>query len=132
LGQHRGIAFYTIGQRRGLGIAAAHPLYVIAIDPVHNALIVGGKAAVLGRELWAEDVHFVAGSPPEQPIPVTAKIRYRAEEATATLVPLPEHKARVIFEEPQPAITPGQSVVFFQGEIVLGGGMIASAKPEEG
>ena len=69
---------------------------------------------------------------PQQAIPITAKIRYKAEEATATLVPLREHKARVIFDEPQPAITPGQGVVFFQGEIVLGGGIIASTGPEEG
>ncbi len=132
MGEHRGIAFYTIGQRQGLGIAAPHPLYVVEIDPSRNALIVGPKAAVFRRRLWAEDVHFVAGSPPAGKADITAKIRYKAEEATATLVPLPEQRAEVIFDQPQPAITPGQGVVFYQGDIVLGGGIIASGGAEEG
>jgi tRNA-specific 2-thiouridylase len=132
LGEHRGVAFYTVGQRQGLGIAAPHPLYVVEIDPARNALIVGAKAAVFRRRLWAEDVHFVAGSPPLGNTQIAAKIRYRAEEAAATLVPLPERCAEVIFDEPQPAITPGQGVVFYQGDVVLGGGIIASAGSEEG
>lgn len=145
LGEHRGVAFYTIGQRQGMGLAAAHPLYVVEIDPARNALIVGPKAALLRNELLAEDVHFVAGHPPLQsaPIPlkrdaesrhllgegvaITAKIRYKAPEAAATLITLPNQKARVIFTAPQPAITPGQGVVFYQGEVVIGGGLIASA-----
>nr|MBC7245406.1 tRNA 2-thiouridine(34) synthase MnmA [Chloroflexota bacterium] len=131
LGEHRGIAFYTIGQRQGLGIAAAHPLYVVEIDSVRNALIVGPKRALFRRELLAEQVHFVAEKPPPEPIPITAKIRYKAEEASALLIPMPAQQARVVFDQPQPAITPGQGVVFYQDEIVLGGGMIASAGPLE-
>lgn len=132
LGEHRGIAFYTIGQRQGLGIAAAHPLYVVEIDTVRNALIVGPKPALFRRRLLAERVHFVAGKPPPEPVSVTAKIRYKAEEAPALLIPMPDQKAKVVFDQPQPAITPGQGVVFYQDEIVLGGGIIASVEqPEE-
>jgi tRNA-specific 2-thiouridylase len=125
LGQHRGVAFYTIGQRQGMGLTAAHPLYVVEIDPARNALIVGPKAALLRKGLFAEEVHFVAGRPPLQPVPITAKIRYKAPEAAATLIPLPEQKAKVIFTAAQPAITPGQGVVFYQDEVVIGGGIIS-------
>ena len=149
LGEHRGVAFYTVGQRQGTGLTAAHPLYVVEIDPARNALIVGPKAALLRRELLAEEVHFVAGHPPPaeagcdvspslgrgstrlQPIPITAKIRYKAEEAAAKLIPLPGQKARVVFATPQPAITPGQGVVFYQDEVVIGGGIITSTMPME-
>jgi tRNA-specific 2-thiouridylase len=130
LGEHRGVAFYTVGQRQGMGLAALQPLYVVKIDPTRNALIVGPKAALLSRELFAEEVHFVAGYPPQQSIPVTAKIRYKAPEAEATLIPLPERKAKVIFSVPQPAITPGQGVVFYQGDAVVGGGIITSLTAE--
>jgi tRNA-specific 2-thiouridylase len=130
LGEHRGIASYTVGQRQGMGLAAAHPLYVVEIDVGRNTLIVGPKAALLGRELFAEKVHFVSGHPPAQPIRVTVKIRYKAPEAAATLIPLPERKARVTFVDLQPAITPGQGVVFYQDEVVLGGGIITSFSAE--
>jgi len=130
LGEHRGIAFYTVGQRQGMGLAAAHPLYVVKIDAGRNALFVGPKAALLSRELLAEEVHFVASHPPPQPVRVTAKIRYKAAEAEATVVPLPERKARVTFVDPQPAITPGQGVVFYQDDVVVGGGIITSFSAE--
>ena len=132
LGEHDGVAFYTVGQRQGLGLAAPHPLYVLEIDPARNALVVGPKAALFRSALMAEDVHFVAGYPPSQPIPVTAKIRYKAPEASAALVPLAEGKARVLFTAPQPAITPGQGVVFYQDEVVIGGGIITSSVSTEG
>jgi tRNA-specific 2-thiouridylase len=131
LGKHRGIAFYTVGQRQGLGIAAAHPLYVVRIDPLHNALIVGPKAAVFRTSLYAEDVHFVAGHPPQGTVRITAKIRYKAPEAPATLTSLSTERAIVDFVDAQPAITPGQGVAFYQGEIVLGGGIITSSEPED-
>jgi len=131
LGEHRGVAFYTIGQRQGLGIAAAHPLYVLEIDCARNALIVGPRTALLCAELLAEEVSFVSGRYPAHPVSVTAKIRYKAKEAPATLIPMPGRRARLIFSEPQPAITPGQGVVFYQGDIVLGGGIIASAGRSE-
>jgi len=131
VGEHRGVAFYTVGQRQGLGIASAHPLYVLEIDRTRHALIVGSKAALFRSELLAEQVHYVAAEPAETPASITAKIRYKAPEAPAALFPLPGGKARVVFTAPQPAITPGQGVVFYQGEVVLGGGIIASAGPLE-
>jgi len=131
LGQHRGLAFYTVGQRQGLGIAAPHPLYVISIDMPRNALVVGPKQAVFQSELLAEKVHYVAGSQVPGPVRITAKIRYKAQEADAELIPLPGDRARVVFDQAQAAITPGQGVVFYQQEVVLGGGIIASAGPLE-
>ena len=129
LGEHRGVAFYTVGQRQGMGIAAPHALYVLEIDSARNALIVGPRAALFRSELLAEEVSFVTGSAPPQPVSVTAKIRYKAKEAPATLIPLPGQVAKVVFADPQPAIAPGQGVVFYQGDNVLGGGVIASAGP---
>jgi tRNA-specific 2-thiouridylase len=131
LGQHRGVAFYTVGQRQGIGIAAAHPLYVLAVDAARNAVIVGPNSALFQRELLAEHVRFVAGSPLESAGYITAKIRYKAPEAQATLTPLPDERARVVFAEPQLAITPGQGVVFYAGEAVLGGGIIAASPARE-
>jgi tRNA-specific 2-thiouridylase len=130
LGEHRGVAFHTVGQRQGMGLTAGHPLYVVEIDPARDALIVGPKAALLRRGLLAEEVHFVAGQAPPEPVRITAKIRYKAAEAEATLIPLPERKAMVRFAAPQPAITPGQGVVFYQDEVVMGGGIITSSVAE--
>jgi tRNA-specific 2-thiouridylase len=124
LGQHRGLAFYTVGQRKGLGIAAGEPLYVLELDAAHNAVIVGREEELGRREVLAEEVSFVWRRPPEGPIVVTAKIRYKAAEAAATLEVLDGHRARVTFAEPQRAVAPGQGIVFYQGERCLGGGII--------
>jgi tRNA-uridine 2-sulfurtransferase len=129
LGQHRGIAAYTIGQRQGLGLAAATPLYVLKIDVEHNVLVVGPRSAASSIGLLAEQVHYVCGVVPPQPVSVMAKVRYRAGEAGARLVPVTERTARVVFEAPQFAVAPGQSVVFYQGDVVLGGGVIVSTLP---
>jgi tRNA-uridine 2-sulfurtransferase len=124
IGRHRGLPFYTIGQRSGLGIAAPEPLFVLDIDPAHNALI-AGPAAQLGRsELCAAQVSYVSGRAPEGDIEITAKIRYSAPPAAASLSPLGDGTARVRFAAPLRDITPGQSVVFYQNEEVLGGGII--------
>jgi tRNA-specific 2-thiouridylase len=125
LGKHRGLPYYTIGQRKGLGIAAPRPLYVLALDTSRNAVVVGTADELGRRELTAADVTYVGGRPPEGPLSITAKIRYKAPEAAATLFPLPGGRARVQFDEPLRDITPGQGVVFYQGEVVLGGGTIA-------
>jgi tRNA-specific 2-thiouridylase len=124
LGEHRGLPFYTIGQRKGLGIAAAEPLYVLTLDPARNAVIVGTGEELGRRELTAADVTYVSDCSPPGPLRITAKIRYKAQETPATLVPLPDRRAQVSFSEPLRDITPGQSVVFFQGDVVLGGGII--------
>jgi len=124
VGEHRGLSYYTIGQRRGLGIAAPRALYVLALVPTHNALVVG-TAEELGRhELIAADVTYISGSPPARPRRITAKIRYMAHVTPALLIPLPDGRAHLRFDEPLRDITPGQGVVFYQAEVVLGGGTI--------
>lgn len=126
LGSHRGILNYTIGQRKGLGIAAGEPRYVIAIESERNAVIVGGRESALSDELLATDVNWIAIAPPTEAIPATAKIRYRHAEADVTITPTDDGCFYVKFKEPQLAITPGQAIVFYNGDIVLGGGTIKS------
>ncbi|MCL7453035.1 MAG: tRNA 2-thiouridine(34) synthase MnmA [Anaerolineae bacterium] len=124
IGRHQGLPFYTVGQRRGLGIAAPEALYVIRLDVKRNALIVG-PARELGRDaLEAGEVHYVRGEAPPGAVRVQAKIRYKAKLASATWTPLPEGRARVEFDAPLRDITPGQAVVAYQGDVVLGGGII--------
>ena len=124
LGRHQGAPLYTIGQRRGLGIAAEHPLYVLKIDMVKNQVIVGRNEAVFAAGLVAADMNWLAPEEPGEALCVMAKIRYGKREEEAVLHPLPEGKCRVDFIAPQRAVTPGQSVVFYEGDIVLGGGII--------
>lgn len=123
LGKHRGIVNYTIGQRRGLGIAAPEPLYVTALDLERNAVIVGPKSETFRDELLAADINWIAPKP-DGPVTVEAKIRYKHKEARALVTPLDGDSAAVKFEEPQMAITPGQAVVFYRDDLVLGGGII--------
>ena len=127
LGEHRGIFSYTIGQRKGLGIAAPNPLYVIAIEPERNAVVVGGKEDVYRSELIASNLNWISIAALEQPTHVKAKIRYRHEEAAAEVIPGDGGRVRVIFNKPQMAITPGQAVVFYDGDTVTGGGTIERA-----
>lgn len=124
LGEHEGLAFYTIGQRRGLGISARKPLYVVSLDRGRNAVVVGAAEELGQRELMAEEVSYVSGEAPPRPLDVTAKIRYRAHEARACWIPLENGRARVVFDQLQRDITPGQGVVAYQGEILMGGGII--------
>lgn len=125
LGRHVGLPAYTVGQRGGLGIAWPHPLYVVRLDPVNNALVVGPDEALWQREVLVANASYVAGAPPPGPMRVTAQVRYLAPAAPATLEPLFNARARLTFDEPQRAITPGQAAVFYAGEEVLGGGTIA-------
>jgi tRNA-specific 2-thiouridylase len=124
IGQHGGLPFYTVGQRRGLGIAAPEALYVIRLDVEQNALIVGLAHELGRRSLVAREVSYVRGKPPAGPERVQAKIRYRAALASATWVPMAPAKASVQFDASLRDITPGQAVVAFQDDIVLGGGII--------
>jgi tRNA-specific 2-thiouridylase len=130
IGQHQGLPFYTIGQRRGLGIAWPEPLYVLSIDLARNALIVGPASQLGRRSLTVRDVTFVAGAPPPFPAPVTVKIRYTGNEVGAILYPGDEGSIRIALDEPLRDITPGQGAVFYQGEIVLGGGIITNERME--
>lgn len=126
LGQHRGIHFYTIGQRSGLGISSAEPLYVIAIDPQRNRIIVGGREQLKAKGLIAGDLIILTGEWPPQAKEILAKIRYRKKEVPCRVEQL-QDKVRVIFAEPQESVTPGQAVVFYEGDAVLGGGVIEEA-----
>ena len=126
VGEHQGIASYTIGQRQGLGIASPEPLYVLRIDAQTNTLVVGPEAELFSDTLWASNVNFISGDPPPGDIEVGAKIRYRSTEAEAVLSPQGE-LFQLRFHEPQRAITPGQAVVFYHGDEVLGGGIIDRA-----
>jgi tRNA-specific 2-thiouridylase len=124
IGEHEGLAHYTVGQRSGIGIAAPEPLYVLRLDVERNALVVGTRGQ-LGRDhLLANEVNWVAGAPPPEPVEAQVKIRYRARPVPATVTPLPGHRAAVGFSESLRDITPGQGAVFYQGEVVLGGGLI--------
>ncbi|MBI2161648.1 MAG: tRNA 2-thiouridine(34) synthase MnmA [Candidatus Rokubacteria bacterium] len=124
LGTHEGVAGYTIGQRKGLGLAAGRPLYVVELDAERNTLVVGGADELARARLVARPVNFIADEPPTRGLRVMAKIRHKHEPAPATVRALPASGAEVLFDEPQRAITPGQSVVFYQGECCVGGGVI--------
>ena len=124
IGQHKGLPFYTVGQRRGLGIAAPEALYVIRLDTERNALIVGTARELGQQSLLASNVSYVSGNPPSRPVRIQAKIRYRARLANATWTPLAGGQAHVEFDTPLRDITPGQAVVAYQGDRVFGGGTI--------
>ncbi len=125
LGQHRGLAFYTVGQREGLGIAAARPYYVLALDSSRNALLVGHAEELGHRALVAEEMHYVADRALPEGYSIEAKIRHRAHRAPAHVWPSPDGRARIVFERPLRDIAPGQAVVIYGGLEVLGGGIIA-------
>ena len=127
LGTHRGIIRYTVGQRRGLGLAAGEPLYVLAIDAARNAVVVGPRAALDSPGLVTGAVAWLTGAPPADGTRAVAKIRYNHPGAAATLHPRPDGSCEARFEAPQSAVTPGQLAVFYEGDRVLGGAPIAHA-----
>jgi tRNA-specific 2-thiouridylase len=129
LAEHDGIENFTIGQRKGLGFAAGQRRYVLQIVPAENAVVVGDREDLLASGLLASRVNWLREEPPAEPLPCTAKIRYRHTAAPATVVALPDGGAQVAFAEPQSAVTPGQAVVFYDGPHVLGGGWIERAVP---
>lgn len=124
LGQHQGIALFTIGQRRGLGIAVGSPLYVIAIESDKNAIIVGQETDLYSNSLVAKDVNWIAIKKLEKEMEIMAKIRSFHPGTKAIISLLDNDKIKVEFVEPQRAITPGQSVVFYKDDVVIGGGVI--------
>jgi tRNA-specific 2-thiouridylase len=124
LGSHTGFWRFTVGQRKGLRIAFPTPLFVVRLDPATDTVWVGAEEDLLGGELLAREVSW-CGAPPQEAFPCLAKIRSRSAEVPAWVHPLPGGEAQVVFQEPQRAIAPGQAVVFYQDDEVLGGGWIA-------
>jgi len=124
LGRHKGIPFYTIGQRRGLRLAKGKPLYVIGIDRDKNAVIVGGEAEVYSDTFIVDSINWISVQEMASPITAQVKIRYNHPGSEATLFLKGENGVEVKFKSPQKAITPGQAAVFYDGETVLGGGWI--------
>jgi tRNA-specific 2-thiouridylase len=124
LGQHGGIHRYTIGQRRGIGIADERPLYVISLDAGQNRVTVGPQEELLGTTFTAAGVNWVASAEPGEPVRAEVRVRYRHTAAPATITQLPNNRVQVVFDEPQRAITPGQATVFYRGDEVVGGGWI--------
>jgi tRNA-uridine 2-sulfurtransferase len=124
LGTHAGTEHFTIGQRRGHGIAAAEPLYVVALEPESGRVVLGSKAECEQREMWVEDLNWIGFDPqPQVPLRCAVQHRYRGAAAEASVV-VEAQGARVIFDEPQLALTPGQGAAFYQGTRLLGGGWI--------
>jgi len=127
LGRHHGLINYTVGQRQGLGLASNTRLYVVKLDADTNSLIVGTEDRLFSSALYTDNLVWVSGKPPADTTRITAKVRYRSPETPSTLH-LNDETARVEFHQPQRAISPGQSVVFYQGDTVLGGGIIENAE----
>lgn len=124
LGQHEGVHHYTIGQRKGLGISAPEPLYVIALDAINNKVIVGDRTKATQPECSVGRVNWVSIAEPSSPIKAEVQIRYRSKPVPVNIIPLENSRVRVVFDEPQFSITPGQAAVWYDGEKVLGGGII--------
>jgi tRNA-specific 2-thiouridylase len=124
VGVHNGLANYTIGQRKGLGLASPVPLYVLGKNSITNSLIVGTQEQLGSRELTARDVNWLSGETPKEPFRAEVKIRYTAKEAEALVTPMGENQAQVQFDAPQRDITAGQAAVFFRGDLLIGGGII--------
>ncbi len=128
VGQHTGIHRYTVGQRRGIGIASERPLYVLSIDAQKNRVTVGEQEELLSREFTAAGINWVAFDKPTNSLRANVRVRYRHAEAPATITPLGQGRAHIVFDEPQRAITPGQATVFYNGDEVVGGGWILKSR----
>lgn len=124
VGEHQGIAFFTIGQRRGMGISTGYPLYVIDIDASQNAIVVGREEHLWRKAFKVEEASFVSGEPPAGPLRVQVKIRYRSPETAGRIAMMGGGEVAVLLDRPQRAVTPGQAAVFYEGDDVLGGGII--------
>ncbi len=124
IGEHDGIGSYTVGQRRGLGVARSEPLYVVGLHPEENAVVVGERPHLRRKAITVGGLNWVSIAPPERPVSASVKIRYNHPGAPARVRPVGDGRAEITFEEPQEAPCPGQAAVFYRGELVLGGGTI--------
>ena len=126
LGRHKGIIHYTVGQRRGLGIPGPEPLYVCKICPQDNTVVLGKKDELFTDRAYAEEVNWISGKCPEHSFRCKVKIRYRHPEQWATVIPESENTVSIVFNNAQRAVAPGQAAVFYDGDVVLGGGTLAA------
>ena len=124
LGRHNGIIRYTIGQRKGLGIASSAPLYVLGVNPAENTVVLGSNESLFSQSLKASDINLISVPSIERPMRLKAKIRYRQPEQWATVTQTDNDTLEIVFDEPQRAITKGQAVVLYDGDTVVGGGTI--------
>ncbi|MCH2266179.1 MAG: tRNA 2-thiouridine(34) synthase MnmA [SAR324 cluster bacterium] len=124
LGKHLGLPFYTIGQRRGLGVSDSTPYYVVEIDKENNRIVLGKEEDLFSQSILVSSVNWVSIPPPDKPLRVSAKLRYAHQGASASVIPESENQVRVEFDFPERAVTPGQAAVFYQDNILLGGGWI--------
>jgi tRNA-specific 2-thiouridylase len=126
VGRHDGVHRFTVGQRKGLGLSSPIPLYVVGIDASERTVTVGPRESLERVELTASGVNWISGVPPQSGMRVTARIRHRHREAPASIEPLSGDRVRVTFDDPQSAVAPGQAVVMYDGDRVVGGGWIDS------
>lgn len=124
LGRHKGIINYTIGQRKGLGIALGHPVFVKSINPLDNTVTLSDNEGLMSTTLIAREFNWISGEVPKNPVRCLVKVRYRQKEQPATVTPIDETSVKIVFDTPQRAISKGQSAVLYDGDIVLGGGII--------
>lgn len=124
LGRHRGIIHYTIGQHKGLGLYSHEKRFVLRIDAANNTVVLGEEERLFRRDASVREINWISGNAPAAPIRCAVKIRYRQKEQPATLTPVGENRAEILFDEPQRAVTPGQAAVFYDGDTVLGGGVL--------
>jgi tRNA-specific 2-thiouridylase len=128
IGRHAGIHRYTVGQRRGIGIASSKPLYVVSIDATRNRVMVGNDDELAGKSFTAAGVNWISLDGPTTLARADVRVRYRHNAAPSTITPLENNRVQVTFDEPQRAITPGQATVFYRGDEVVGGGWIVKSK----
>ena len=121
--------FHLMGQRKGIGIAAAEPLYVVKLDPVMNRVIVGNRESAVSAACLVGRMNWVSIAEPTTPIRAQVQVRYRSPAVPVNVIPLENEQVKLVFDEPQFSITPGQAAVIYEGEIVLGGGIISGATP---
>jgi tRNA-specific 2-thiouridylase len=131
VGEHRGLPFYTIGQRRGLGVAAGHPLYVTQVQPENNVLVVGSRQEAMSETFTVERLNWLC-PPPMRAMQTTVQIRYRHQPVAARVEPSSGDRARIVLQAPQFAVTPGQAAVFYEGATVMGGGWICRSVGSDG
>lgn len=129
LGTHKGIIHYTVGQRRGLGVSGGRPLYVKEIRPEDNTVVLADNDQLFERTIIAKDFNWIAFEAPTEPVEIFARARYHHPEQPATATVLPDGRVRITFREPQRALTKGQAVVLYQGDVVVGGGTIEKTEP---